>query len=136
MPTMTPSQYANASRCYDCEIPPGAQLSVIIYLLAQSYLASNPMADISPSALANAARCYDCEIPPGAQLSVALYLLANGGSGGGGGGPGGGCLPGIWRAAPTNPEPPPAYPACDGQYLRFLDSSPSLYWNTALNRWI
>lgn len=86
MPDLTQSEYANAARCYDCEIPPGAQLSVAIYILAQNFKFFNPMADITPSALLNASRCYDCEIPPGAQLGVMNYLLAQGGGGGGVGG--------------------------------------------------
>lgn len=89
MPVLTPSNYANLATCYNCEIPDGDQLGVVIYLLAKQYLAASPMADISPSALANAARCYNCEIPPGDQLGVAAYLLDQINAGGGGGGAGG-----------------------------------------------
>lgn len=85
MPVLTPSNYANLATCYNCEIPEGDKLGVVIYLLAQQYIAASPMADISPSALANAARCYSCEIPTGDQLGVANYLLDQINSGGGGG---------------------------------------------------
>lgn len=125
VPIPTPSEYANSARCYDCEIPPGAQFSVAIYLLAQIYKVSFPMADISPSALANAARCYNCEIPPGDQFGVANYLLTQINAGGGGGG--GGCQGTIYRASPSNPEPPPANVAC-AERLVFLDGSPIIYW--------
>lgn len=72
-----------AARCYDSCIPPGRQLSVIIYQLAQLILRQNRSFDVTPSALLNAATCYDSCIPPGRMLSVISYQLdqLTGGSG-------------------------------------------------------
>lgn len=84
MPALTPSVLANLARCFESCVPPGAQLAVTNYLLAQIAKTSNPALDVTPSALANAARCFNSCIPPGMELAVTNYLL-NGILGGTGG---------------------------------------------------
>lgn len=83
MPVLTPSVLANLARCFESCVPPGAQLAVTNYLLAQIAKTSNPALDVTPSALANAARCFNSCIPPGMELAVMNYLLNNLVTGGG-----------------------------------------------------
>lgn len=65
-----PSVLAAASRCFDTCIPPGDQLAVKTYLLAQ-------IAGVTdPRVVANNARCFRSCIPPGAQVDVQAYLSA------------------------------------------------------------
>lgn len=72
----------DAARCLTCQIPPGEQLSVLIYLYCQ--LAGMQACD--GQTLAQAARCLSCQIPPGEQLAVLVYLACQQLAGGGGGG--------------------------------------------------
>ncbi len=78
MPTSTQS-LINGAACYDCTIPQGMRLSVLIYLFAQIAGVTNVQT------LMNGAACYDCTIPDGMKMSVLLYLADAISTGGGSG---------------------------------------------------
>ena len=68
-----PSSLANAARCFEQCIPPGGQLAVQTYLLAQIANSLNSAISTDPSALATAASSY--MRLTGFQLEVQAYLL-------------------------------------------------------------
>lgn len=64
------NQLIDDAKCIDQCIPKGAQLSVLIKLLADLAQVSD-----DPSTLINNARCIDQCIPEGMRLSVIVSLL-------------------------------------------------------------
>lgn len=64
---------ANASRCFDCNLPSGLVWSVILYVLQQT--ANGIRVSTDAPTLANAARCFDCVVDQGMFLPVAAYVL-------------------------------------------------------------
>lgn len=70
-----PDDLMAEARCLNSCIPPGMELSVVIYLLTEILLSQDPMADIGTNNLLRQSRCFNSCIPPGSQLAVANYLL-------------------------------------------------------------
>jgi hypothetical protein len=70
-----PSSLAAAANCFSCNIPPGDQLAVETFLLAQIALNLGAISSADPSSLANAARSFMQTIPIGEQIAVQNYLL-------------------------------------------------------------
>ena len=79
---MTSAELLADSRCFDCQIPDGSKLSVLIYLFSQI-----AEVDMTSAELLAASSCYACQIPPGSQMAVLIYLATQ--ISGGGGGTGG-----------------------------------------------
>lgn len=70
-----PSTLANFATCFSSCVPPGEQLAVQTYLLAQIAYAAGATTTTDPGTLANLARSFESQIPPGMQLAVQNYLL-------------------------------------------------------------
>jgi hypothetical protein len=70
-----PSSLAAAANCFSCVVPPGDQIALQTYLLAQIALNLGAVTSADPSTLANAATGFMQTIPPGMQLAVQSYLL-------------------------------------------------------------
>lgn len=66
---LEPNELAIDSTCFNC-IPPGKQISTLIYLLNRISL------NMTPNDLATASRCFDCNSPQ-RQISELIYLLNN-----------------------------------------------------------
>lgn len=73
--TCDPSTLANTATCFSSCIPPGDQMAVQTYLLAQMALNLGAISSADPSALANAAASFMQTIPFGMQFAVQNYLL-------------------------------------------------------------
>lgn len=58
------------ANCIACTVPQGAQLSVLISLLAKAAGVSS-----NPNSLVEAAKCIACTIPEGVRWSVLVYLF-------------------------------------------------------------
>lgn len=116
MPSDAPALATDAS-CFTCQGEKQLQ-GMMVYLLAQQWLALNPMADISPAAIAAASNCYTCYLSGKGLLGAAVYLLNEILAGGGGGG------------ATTNPvytgAAPPAAPAFPLQGALFVPDNDAL----------
>lgn len=76
---------ATDASCFTCQGEKQLQ-GMMVYLLAQQWLALNPMADITPAALAAASNCYTCYMSGKGLLGASVYLLNEILAGGGGGG--------------------------------------------------
>lgn len=66
-----PTLVAN-STCYQCQIPDGMRLPVLI-ALAVNIAGVNPDANY----LVSQAACLECQIPPGMELPVLIALCCN-----------------------------------------------------------
>lgn len=69
--TTDASALANAARCYSNCIPPGQELAVLVYILAQQA----GLGDVDPKELANRAKCYESCLSSGMAWAVVIYLL-------------------------------------------------------------
>ena len=117
-----PETLRNDARCYDCNIPSGMLLSVMVYILQQTLDGVAVSAD--PSTLANGARCYDCiGTTPGMVIKELVDLNAAIIAGGGGPGGGGAISSGVIdpMAAPTNP-------AVDNVYFNVVNLAAITMW--------
>ena len=80
----TPQALTTAAGCFNALIP--NQLAPLnTYLLAQIWLAADPMADISVPAVMAGAKCF-AALTPNQQFAMQTYLLCQIAVGGGGGG--------------------------------------------------
>lgn len=105
-----------------------------VYLLAQIYLGSNPMADVSPQGLARAAACYTQCLSGKELLGAAVFLLCGFTGGGGGGGVGPTVLWIYWEDTHANDNPPPN-PAFS--YMRrFRDGDNPVIWDPSIAAWV
>jgi hypothetical protein len=64
-----------AAACYECQIPDGMKMPVLIYLAVQA--AGLTGAQATPAYLVQQASCLECSIPPGLELPVLISLMCS-----------------------------------------------------------
>ena len=70
-----PNELIEQAKCFNCKIPRGMLLPVLIYMLDNAINGNGENMSTDPNVLMQQATCYDCKIPVGMQMSVLVSQI-------------------------------------------------------------